>query len=82
VRKAIASQDKSNRLQSSIAALEIIIMTQSAASNFLLQVGNCQKRILLPATDANAEVKEIFSNASKKSDRSSKEMRSPLQRNL
>ncbi|MBN3877036.1 hypothetical protein [Nostoc sp. JL23] len=49
-------QDKSNRLQSSIAALEITIITQSAASNISLQVGECQENILLPATDANAEV--------------------------
>ncbi|WP_167315720.1 hypothetical protein [Nostoc punctiforme] len=49
-------QDKSNRLQSSIAALEITIITQSTASNLSLEVGNSQERILLPATDANAEV--------------------------
>jgi hypothetical protein len=54
----LLSQDKSNRLQSSIAALEITIMTQSksTASNISLQVGECQENILLPATDANAEV--------------------------
>ena len=43
-------------------------MTQSAASNLLLQVGDCHERILLPATDANAEVKEMLSNASEKGD--------------
>ncbi|MBD2512021.1 hypothetical protein H6G91_33145 [Nostoc muscorum FACHB-395] len=57
-------------------------MTQSLASNFLLQVGNCQEKILLPATDANAGVTEIFSTASKKSDCSPRVMQSPLQRNL
>ncbi|MBW4457103.1 MAG: hypothetical protein KME55_33050 [Nostoc indistinguendum CM1-VF10] len=57
-------------------------MTQSAASNLLLQVGDCHERILLPPTDANAEVKEIPGTASKKSDRSPRKMQSPLQQNL
>ncbi|MBC1221637.1 hypothetical protein [Nostoc sp. UCD121] len=57
-------------------------MTQSAASNFLLQVGNYQERILLPVTDANAEVMKIPSTGSKKSDCSPRVMQSPLQRNL
>ncbi|MEJ6486863.1 hypothetical protein N0Y54_37355 [Nostoc punctiforme UO1] len=35
-------------------------MTQSTASNLLLQEDDCQERILLPATDANAEVMEIL----------------------
>jgi hypothetical protein len=43
-------------------------MTQSTASNLLLQIGDCQERVLLPPTDANAEVKEIFSTASEKGD--------------
>lgn len=43
-------------------------MTQSAASNLLLQVGDYQEKILLPPTDANAEVMEIPSTASEKSD--------------
>ncbi|AUB44715.1 hypothetical protein COO91_10955 (plasmid) [Nostoc flagelliforme CCNUN1] len=33
-----------------------VIMTQSTASNLSLEVGNCQEKILLPATDANADV--------------------------
>lgn len=41
-------------------------MTQSAASNLLLQIGDCHKRILLPATDANAEVKETPGTGSEK----------------
>lgn len=52
----VCTHNKGNRLQSSIAALEITIMTQSTASNISLQVGECQENILLPATDANAEV--------------------------
>ena len=57
-------------------------MTQSAASNLLLQVGDYQERILLPPTDANAEVMEIPSTASEKGDYISKEMQSPFNRNL
>lgn len=57
-------------------------MTQSAASNFLLQVGDCHERILLPATDANAEVKEIPCSKSEKGDRRHRVMQSPLNRNL
>ncbi|MHC5746717.1 MAG: hypothetical protein ACYTXT_33465 [Nostoc sp.] len=53
-------------------------MTQSAASNILLQVGECQENILLPATDANAEVQENSSPGNEKSDCSPKEMQSPL----
>ncbi|MEH2039392.1 hypothetical protein [Nostoc sp.] len=35
-------------------------MTQSAASNISLQVGECQENILLPATDANAGCKKFL----------------------
>jgi hypothetical protein len=56
VRKAIAHQKNCNRqeVQSRINT----IMTQSTASKLLLGVGDCdyQEKILLPATDANAEV--------------------------
>jgi hypothetical protein len=31
-------------------------MTQGTASNLLLEAGDYQEKILLPATDANAEV--------------------------
>ena len=64
-------------------------MTQSAASNLLLQVVDYQKRILLPATDANADVSEIPSPRSEKGlgvarlrHRSHRVMQSPLNRNL
>ncbi|NEU83169.1 hypothetical protein [Nostoc sp. UIC 10630] len=40
------------------------------------------KRILLPATDANAEVKEIPGTESEKGDRSPREKQSPFNRNL
>ncbi|WP_157817019.1 hypothetical protein [Nostoc flagelliforme] len=57
-------------------------MTQSAASNLLLQVGDCHERILLPPTDANAEVMEIPSTGSEKGDCIPREKQSPLNRNL
>ncbi|MEJ6486029.1 hypothetical protein N0Y54_33010 [Nostoc punctiforme UO1] len=41
-------------------------MTQSTASNLLLRVGDCHERILLPPTDANAEVMEIPCTGSEK----------------
>ncbi|AUB44358.1 hypothetical protein COO91_10581 (plasmid) [Nostoc flagelliforme CCNUN1] len=41
-------------------------MTQGIASNLSLQVGDYQDKILLPATDANAEVSEIPSPGSEK----------------
>ncbi|MCC5632140.1 hypothetical protein LC613_31230 [Nostoc sphaeroides CHAB 2801] len=54
MRKAIASP---RVMRSPTVEYRInIIMTQSTASNLLLQVGNCQQKTLLPATDANAEV--------------------------
>ncbi|WP_265276651.1 hypothetical protein [Nostoc sp. KVJ3] len=57
-------------------------MTQSRASNLLLEVDECQENILLPATDANAEVKEILSTASEKGDCIPRVMQSPFNRNL
>ncbi len=41
-------------------------MTQSAASNISLQVGECQENILLPATDANAGCKKSLAVKVKK----------------
>jgi hypothetical protein len=57
-------------------------MTQSTASNLLLQGGDCHERILLPATDANAEVQEIPNRKSEKGDRSPRDKQSLFNRNL
>jgi hypothetical protein len=54
VRKAIAHQKNCNRRE--VQSRINIIMTQSAASNTALQVGDYQQKILLPATNTNAEV--------------------------
>ncbi|MEA5606127.1 hypothetical protein [Nostoc sp. UHCC 0252] len=56
-------------------------MTKSAASNISLQVGGCHERILLPATDANAEVKEIPGTGSEKKRRRSPPQASQTKRN-
>ncbi|MHC5825443.1 MAG: hypothetical protein ACYT04_58740 [Nostoc sp.] len=54
MRKAIASP---REMRSPTVEYRInIIMTQSTASNLLLQVGDCQRKTLLPAIDANADV--------------------------
>ena len=61
-----------------------IIITHSPASNITLSdpgFYDCQENFVLPPADANAEVKEILSTASEKSDRSPREMQSPLKRN-
>jgi hypothetical protein len=54
VKKAIAHQKNCNRQE--VQSRINIIMTQSTASNTALQVGDYQQKILLPATNTNAEV--------------------------
>ncbi len=56
-------------------------MTQNTASNLSLQVDDCHENILLPATDANAEVMEIPNPKSEKGDCSPREKQSPPKRN-
>ncbi|ODH02957.1 hypothetical protein A4S05_21715 [Nostoc sp. KVJ20] len=65
VRKAIAPPRKYNRLQNVICPSTPII-AQSTPSNLSLQVGDYQEEILIPATDANAEVMEIPCTGSEK----------------
>jgi hypothetical protein len=80
-RKAIAPLREIQSLLNSIAQ-QTLIITQSTRSNLSLQVGDCQKKILLPATDANAEVMEIPNPKSEKGDCSPREKQSPFNRNL
>lgn len=64
--------------------LQIIIAHSTASNITLSDLGfyDCQENFVLPPADANAEVKEILSTTSEKSDRSHRVMQSPLNRNL